>query len=208
MTSEIRLYVEGGGDQKDTKARLRTAFGAFLKEVRDRAREKRLRWYIITCGGRTSTFDAYQRALQSNPLAFNVLLVDAEAPVSSDSPWEHLKSRPGDEWDNPGMEDEHCHLMVQAMEAWLVADREKLREYYGQSFHENALPKNPNVEQIDKDALIQALKHATRDSTKREYHKTKHAPEILERIRSSEVRPKARFCDRLFRKLIAEIEAA
>jgi len=207
VTSEIRLYVEGGGDQKDTKARLRTAFGAFLEELRDRAREKRVHWSIITCGGRASTFDDYQTALRSHPRAFNVLLVDAEAPVSCDSPWEHLKSRPGDEWDNPGVADKHCHLMVQTMEAWLIADREKLREYYGPGFHENSLPNNPNVEEIAKDALEQALKKATHKTTKGPYHKTRHAPEILERIRPDEVKKRATFCRRLFDTLGSQIDA-
>ena len=207
MVGEIRLYIEGGGDQKDTKARLRTAFGAFLRELRDRAREKRIHWSIITCGGRASTFDDYQTALRSHPRAFNVLLVDAEAPVISDSPWEHLKSRPGDEWDNPGMEDKHCDLMVQTMEAWLIADREKLREYYGQGFQENSLPENPNVEQIAKNVLEEALKNATRNTRKGPYHKTHHAPEILGRIRPTEVKKKATFCSRLFNTLGSQIDA-
>ncbi len=208
MTSEIRLYVEGGGDQKETKAQLRTAFGAFLKEVRDRARKKRIHWSIITCGGRTSTFDDFQTALRSHPDALNVLLVDAEAPVTPGSPWEHLKSRSGDGRDNPGMEDKHCHLMVQTMEAWLIADRERLREYYGQGFRENALPDNPNVEEIDKKILMAALKRATRGTNKKEYHKTRDAPKILERIRPAEVGARASSCRRLFQTLGAEIDAS
>jgi hypothetical protein len=207
MTGEIRVYVEGGGDQKETKARLRTAFGAFLKELRNRAGEKRVHWSIITCGGRTSTFDDYRTALKSHPNAVNVLVVDAEAPVSCDSPWEHLKSRPGDQWHNPGVSDEHCHLMVQAMEAWLIADRERLGEYYGQGFHENSLPNNPNVEQIAKDVLAKALKNATRATRKGPYHKTRHAPEILERIRPDEVKKRATFCRRLFDTLGSQIDA-
>ncbi|MEE8452221.1 MAG: DUF4276 family protein, partial [Thermoguttaceae bacterium] len=123
--------------------------------------------------------------------------------------WEHLKNRPGDHWDNPGVENEHCHLMVQTMEAWLIADREKFKEYYGQGFQENALPNNPNVEQIGKDTLEDALKRATRNTKKGEYHKTRHAPEILERIRLSEVATaeKAKHCKRLRDKLLDEIAA-
>ena len=206
--SVVRIYVEGGGDHKDTKGRFETAFGRFLKELRDRARRKRIRWNVTACGGRTATFDAYAMALRSHPDAFNVLLVDSEGPVSYPSPCEHLSNRPHDRWQNPGVDDRHCHLMVQTMEAWLIADREKLREYYGQDFYEKALPDNPNVEEIEKDTLLKALKHATRHTKKREYHKTRHAPQILERIRASEVRQKASFCDRLFNTLIAEIDAA
>jgi len=96
VIDEIRVYIEGGGDQRSTRARLRRAFGVYLRELRDRARSKRIRWNIIICGGRTSTFDDYQTALETHPDAFNVLLVDSEGPVTCSSPWEHLRNRPGD----------------------------------------------------------------------------------------------------------------
>ncbi len=208
MVTEIRLYIEGGGDEGRTKNRFRAAFGQFLKELRNHAREKRIRWNIVMCGGRSSAFDDYKTALKSHPNALNLLLVDAEAPVNSDSPWDHLKKRPGDEWDNPGVDDKQCHLMVQTMEAWLIADREKLEEYYGQHFQASALPNNANVETVGKDTLAKALKQATRKTTKGEYHKTRHAPAILERIRPDEVRSKASFCDRLFRTVLEELNQA
>ena len=206
MRGEIRIYVEGGGDGKETKARLRTAFGAFLRELRDRARARRVRWNIVVCGGRSSAFDNYRVALRSHPDALNLLLVDSEAPVTVNSPWQHLKSHSGDNWDNPGVEDKHCHLMVQATEAWLIADRETLREYYGREFHEDALPANPNVEEIDKRTLFDSLKRATRHTSKGAYHKTRHAPMLLERVRPGEVRSRATFCDRLFKLVSAEID--
>jgi len=210
VISEVRIYVEGGGgDQKETKARLRRAFGSFLIELRDRARDRRIRWSIVACGGRGSTFRDYKTALRSHPEAFNILLVDAEGPVTSDSPWEHLRSRTGDEWSNPGVDDKHCHLMVQTMEAWLVADRDKLSEYYGQGFRANALPDNRNVERIHKDALLRASDNATRDTSKRRYSdsKSQHGPDILHRVRPSEVRPRASYCERLFSTVAAEIDA-
>ena len=203
MTREIRIYIEGGGDGRETKARLRQGFSAFLSQLRERARDRSIRWEVVACGSRESTFRNYKTALDSHPDAFNVLLVDAEAPVISDRPWEHLHRR--DNWDNPGVEDKHCHLMVQCMEAWLIADREAIRGYYGQHFQENALPNNPDVEAVDKDRLIDALQNATRNTTKGKYHKTRHGPEILERIRSEEVRSKSQYCERLFHTLLVEI---
>ncbi len=160
------------------------------------------------CGGRSSTFDDYKTALKSHPDALNLLLVDGEAPVNCDSPWDHLKQRPGDEWDNPGVDDKQCHLMVQTMEAWLIADREILAKYYGQDFQDSALPNNPDVEAVGKVTLAKALKQATRKTKKGEYHKTRHAPAILERIRPSEVRSKASFCDRLFKIVLKELGPA
>ena len=203
MTREIRIYVEGGGDGRETKARLRQGFSAFLSQLRERARDQNIRWEVVACGSRGSTFRNYKTALDSHPDAFNVLLVDAEAAVISNQPWEHLRTQ--DNWDNPGVEDKHCHLMVQCMEAWLIADREAIRGYYGQGFQENALPNNPNVEAVDKDRLFDALQNATRNTTKGQYHKTRHGPEILEKVRSDEVRSKSRHCDRLFHTLLAEI---
>ena len=207
MNREIRLYVEGGGDLKATIIKLRTAMGAFLDEVRTKARVKRIHWAIKPCGARQSAYKDFLAALKSSPQAFNVLLVDSEGPVNG-GPWDHLRNRPGDQWKNPGVDDNQCHLMVQTMEAWLIADRERLRAYYGPDFHENALPNNPNVEQIDKQDLDRALHDATRNTKKGAYHKTRHAPEILERVRLDVVRQKASFCDRLFRTLLAEIDAA
>jgi hypothetical protein len=206
VTAEIRLYIEGGGDHKDTRIRLRTAFGEFLKEVREKARAKAIRWDIKLCGARGAALHDFALAVKSCPGAFNVLLVDAEGPVTVRSPWEHLRNRKEDQWKNPGAADNQCHLMVQMMEAWLIADREKLAGYYGKGFHGKSLPDNPNVEQIDERALEESLARATRQTTKGLYHKTRHAPDILERIRPEVVRPKASYCDRLFKTLIAEIE--
>ena len=79
--------------------------------------------------------------MQSGPDVFNVLLVDAEGPALGTGVWRHLRTR--DRWENPGADETQCHLMVQMMEAWLVADRERLAEYYGENCHEKALPDNP-----------------------------------------------------------------
>jgi len=62
------------------------------------------------------------------------------------------------------------------------------------------------VETIDKDALARGLKQATRDTKKGEYHKIRHGPGILETIRSSKVRSRASFCERLFSTLAAEMD--
>jgi hypothetical protein len=204
---EIRLYVEGGGDQKDTKGRLRMAFGKFLREIKGRARSKHIEWTIVACGSRFSTFENFRLALRSHPEAVNLLLVDAEGPVRHASPWEHLRTRKGDEWKNPGAEDHQCHLMIQCMETWLLCDPEELAAYYGQGFREKALPKSADIEGVPKESVFRGLKEATRATkTKGEYHKTQHAPEILERIRAGEVRKKAPACDRLFVAMIHEID--
>jgi hypothetical protein len=204
MVGEVRLYVEGGGDQRDVKRQLERGMGQFLARVRNLARSKRIRWCIVACGGRGATFADYLTALASHPDAFNVLLVDAEGPVTAASPWDHLKATDG--WDKPaGVEDRHCHLMAQAMEAWFLADREALRQFYGNRFNDSALPNNPNVEQVSKGTLATALANATRQTQKGLYHKTRHGFKLLEVIRLDEVRRHAPFCDRLVTTLAAEM---
>lgn len=208
MTSEIRVYVEGGGADGKTKRPFRQGLNAFFGDLKEQARAKRIRFEIVACGSRSSAYDDFRIALRSHPHAFNVLLVDAEAPVTAGSPWQHLKNRKEDQWENPGTANDRCQLMVQTMEAWLIADVESLADYYGQGFQKNALPANSEVETIDKTTVDRSLMNATRNTKKGRYHKTFHLPEILARIRASIVRRKAPYCDRLFRTLETEIKDA
>ena len=173
MVKEIRIYIEGGGDGKESKAKLREGFHKFLQVSRER------RINITMCGKRNDAFRDFKNALKSHQDAFNLLLVDAEAPVKL-SPWEHLKSR--DNWDLPHVDDIHCHLMVQVMEAWFIADIETL-------------------EALDKDILNKKLKAATQNTSKGEYHKIKHASLLLASLNGDKVRKASPHCDRLFRTL-------
>jgi hypothetical protein len=145
MVSEIRIYVEGGSkSSSSTKADLRAGLGQFLNSIRQICRERHVRWDITACGARGETHKFFKDAQAKHSEAFNVLLVDSEGPVTR-AAWEHLRLH--DQWDDLTKEDkEHCHLMVQAMEAWLVADKSALERFYRQGFNEAALPKNPKVE--------------------------------------------------------------
>ena len=64
--------------------------------------------------------------------------------------------------------------MTQIMEAWFLADPDRLGECYRKGFHANALPNNRNVEQIDKQTVMRSLDDATRRTKKGKYqdHKT------------------------------------
>jgi hypothetical protein len=72
--------------------------------------------------------------------------------------------------------------MVQVMEAWFLADQQKLSLYYGQGFLQNSLPKQSDIEKIDKGKVFEALNHAVRHTNKERYHKTRHGFELLELI--------------------------
>ncbi|MGB7723574.1 MAG: DUF4276 family protein, partial [Bryobacteraceae bacterium] len=88
--------------------------------------------------------------------------------------------------------------MVQCMEAWFLADAEALRRYYGKNFRENAVRLNPKVEEIPKSDVFEALKTATKGTSKGPYHKTKHAPFLLRLINPALVKQSSGHCRRLF----------
>jgi hypothetical protein len=207
MVKEIRIYIEGGGERKDTKASLRQGFSSFFKELVQVAQSKKINWNIILCGSRNNAFRDFKNALADHPDAFVILLVDSEAPVKlKQRPWEHLKSR--DNWDAPaGVDETHCYLMVQTMEAWFMADINTLKKFYGQGFKEKAIPKNINVETIEKDLLERSLEAASRDTkSKGEYQKIKHASKLLEMLDVDKVRKASSECDRIFTTLTELME--
>jgi hypothetical protein len=197
MVSEIRIYVEGG-DRADSE--IRRGFSEFLRDLKAQARSKGIRWYIIAGRGRETTFDLFKTAIALHRNAFNILLVDSEGPVSG-TPWQHLRQR--DNWEKPhGVCDEQCHLMVQSMETWLIADLDTLRRYYGPEFIVKQIFRNANVEHIDRHDLAKALTEATKRTKKGPYRKIQHASELLAQVDVSTIHRKASYCERLFATLM------
>lgn len=199
---EIRIYVEGGGRDHASKRQIRTGFNRFFQPLRDLARG---RIEIIPCGPRSAAFENFKAALKRHPAAFNVLLVDAEAPITK-GPWQHLHLRDG--WKIQNLPEGHCHLMVQTIEAWLIADPETLAAFYGQGFRRNALPRRQDVEAIPKEDLARALDRATEATKKGRYHKIFHCSVLLGLLNRDRVRSRARHCDLLFTTLEARIRSA
>lgn len=198
MVTEVRIYAEGGGNDKSVRRNLRAGLSQFLDPLRQLARARQIHWNVILSGSRNETYANFALALKTHPDAFNVLLVDSESPVRQ-APWEHLRSQDG--WDRRGCSEEQCHLMVQAIEAWLIADPETLVGFYGQGFLLKALPDRNDVEAVPKDKVLAALSQATEKTQKKKYHKTRHCPDLLARLNPEQVRWRARHCDRLFTSL-------
>lgn len=182
----MKLYVEGGGDSKTLKTACRAGFSEFLCKAGLKGKMPR----IVACGSRQSAYNLFCTAVNSGEEA--LLLVDSEASVLAECqqgeeprdwhPWQHLKNRQGDQWDKPeNADDADCHLMAQCMEAWFLADRTNLQDFFGPGFNEKALPPEGNkVESIAKEQIYQVLSAATKNcKTKAKYGKGEHSFKLL-----------------------------
>ena len=126
-------------------------------------------------------------------------------PVQA-QPRAHLYAR--DRWDLADVDDRAVHLMVQTMEAWIVADADALSSYYGQRFNERALPRAADLERVGKQDLENSLQRATAGTQKGRYRKIAHASDLLKRIDPDTVKARCRHCRRLFDELGRMIDAA
>jgi hypothetical protein len=200
--ASVRIYFEG-----DPK--LKRGFTAVLAKLRAKAAAARLGWELVAGRSREQTFKRFRMALDTHRGDILALLVDADGAVNSDSPREHLtKHQTGLSRKPKGAKDDHAHLMVQVMESWFLADAAALEAYYGQGFRANCLPKTSSLEDVPKDTVLECLSQAVAGTRKREYHKTRHAPDLLERMDPARVRDGSKWCDRLFATVEKAIEAA
>ena len=141
-----------------------------------------------------------------------MFLLDSEeavAPFEADEkdaqenwePWMHLKSRDG--WDKPAEADSRdCHLMVQVMETWFIADIDGLKRFYKDRFSEKCLPLNNDIENIPKDTVIKCLKAATKDR----YKKGEHSYELLSQIDPNIVAERSPWAKRFIKLLVAKMQ--
>lgn len=164
-----------------------------------------MHWKLVCCGPRDETFRAFWNSLNDGDVSIVVLLVDAEGPVDAE-PLAHLQER--ETWNLTGVNDDSVHLMVQAMETWIVADADALAGYYGQHFNAAALPQASNLEHVVRRDVNGALRQATARTQKGRYQKIKHASDLLQRIDPATVQARCRHCRRLFDELGRMIHAA
>ena len=172
-----RLYVEGGGAGKDLQARCRKAFATFLAKAGLEGRMPK----VVACGPRNEAYKRFKIAFEKRePEGFVAVLVDSERPVRRPGTWQHLAQSP-DKWaPPPGANDENAHLMVQCMEAWLLADPDTLAQHFGNGFQEP--PATPSIEQVAKEDLLTRLDTATRGTKAKRYHKGRHSFALLAQV--------------------------
>ncbi len=214
----VKLFVEGGGDSKSLHTECRKAFSAFLQKAGLSGCMPR----IVACGSRNNAFDDYCTAIKNHEEA--VLLVDSEVPVIIDpnmseeektdikkwKPWYHLKNRKNqtgeltDNWNVPqNAKDTDCHLMVEVMETWFLADVEAIKKYYANKFTENCLPKNLDIEKVSKRDILSSLCDATKNTQKGSYNKSNHSFDILALIDPEKVKNRSPWAKR-FIELLTE----
>jgi hypothetical protein len=186
----VKLYVEGGGDSDALKRECREAFSKFFCNAGVNKKPR-----VVACGGRQNAYASFCTAIRNGESA--LLLVDSEAPIDEShqlgesdawTPWGHLRNRDG--WEKPNAcTNAECHLMVECMEAWLLADVACLADFYGNGFKESKLPAaNSSVETVSKSDLFSALKEATKDCIpKGQYGKGKHSFKLLATIDTNQL---------------------
>ena len=205
----VVIFMEGGGSGKGAskaKGSLRRGMDQFLDELKQAARNRGLRWKLVCCGSRDQAFGFFRDFQEHDGYDKPVLLVDAEGLVQCNSTRKHLQER--DNWKMSFCSDDSVHLMAQVMETWISADPIALENYYGNEFETNLLSKSVDLEIVPKEQISSELKQATRGTTKGEYHKIRHASEILKKLDANRVRKRCLHCDSLFQTMRCIIQDA
>lgn len=205
----IVIFMEGGGSGKGAskaKGSLRRGMDQFLDELKQAARTRGLRWKLVCCGSRDQAFRHFRDFQEHDGYDKPVLLVDAEGPVQCYSTREHLQIR--DNWSMNFCSDDSVYLMTQVMETWISSDPVALENYYGKGFESNSLSKSVNMEVVPKEQISSELKQATCGTTKGEYHKIRHASDLLKKLDADRVRERCRHCDALFHTIQRIIQNA
>lgn len=189
----LRIFVEGGGNDQETRTRCQRAFNKLAESAGFAGRMPS----FIASGGRQRAYEMFVTACEAGERC--MLLVDSEGPVTHGSSWEHVRERQGDGWSRPaGAGDEDLHFMIECMEAWILADVAVLQKKYGQRLQEGALPRRREIEQVAKSDLFDALARATPTG---EYSKGRQAFELLAAVDAKVLRERCPSAKRFFDEL-------
>ncbi len=143
-------------------------------------------------GGSTrQTLKAFAKACAkhgNDPSTIVCCLVDADAPVTTDV-LTHLHTQHS--WATPtGITTDQCHLMVQCMESWFLADPAAIAETY----HGAHYTITTAIEAVS--TPVAELKRATASK-----YKKPQAGRLLEQINPATVRHQSHYCDLLLHHL-------
>ena len=176
---KVKIYIEGGGDGADLDQAFREAWSKFFEAAGLAGKMPR----PVRGKGRQRAFDLFATAVRNRREdELPLFLVDSEDLVGQNvAGWEHLKGR--DNWDRPvGATEDQLFLMICCMETWLLADRPRLRIFFGQHWRGNALPVWPALEQVPKNRILDALQQATAACGEKRYAKGELSFQLLGEI--------------------------
>ena len=195
---KVKVYVEGGGN-RILDINCREGFRKFIEKSGISPMPQ-----VVAGGSAQDAYTKYCNAIDHGEEAF--LLVDAEESINGNfqhgdpkgwKPWAHLKARAEHKLEQPtNGQDTECHLMVQVMESWFIADPSALEQFFGDGFKKNKLPlATPSVEATCKEKIYTDLKRATTrceskgkyNKGKGKYNKGKRSFEILSEIDPNKV---------------------
>ncbi|HEX3149243.1 MAG TPA: DUF4276 family protein [Gemmataceae bacterium] len=165
---QILVFIEGEGGGRTTSKRgflageFRKSWKQFLQPLADHATNKGIRRFQCIAGrGGSAVTDTFANPLPKDQGALRILIIDSEGPVADVSkPWAALNPKKRPKWAT----DSDCYLMVQCLEAWLLADRDGLKAHFDRTktcFNEKKLKKWPNLEALDRKTVQRAISDAT-----------------------------------------------
>lgn len=185
MVERITIHFEGDG-------RLKPGFRKLFERHADRARGNRIRFKVVAGGSNAETVKDFLMSCRRNPSDLNVLLVDSEAPApNAADAIQQLRSRGYWEDANAAVNDGQINFMVQAMEAWFIADPRALARHFGNRFNADGLPSPRNAESISPKDLTDSIDQALRavgGRRRRKYDKARDGARLLELLDETTVR--------------------
>ena len=184
MVSRVVIHFEGHSN-------LKFGFGKLFGEHKERARQNGIRFDMIAGGSNAETVKDFLRSCRRNPSDLNVLLIDSEGPaLSAAEAIRALRSR--SYWDaNAAPEDWQLNFMVQAMEAWFIADPQAMARYFGDGFAAGRLPNPQNAESVSPNGLTDSINQALRGiggRRRKKYDKARDGARLLALIDEPTVR--------------------
>lgn len=200
----VRLYIEGDKKERGKGGfiSLRQGFSEFFGKWAEQEKLK-LKFDNNILGSRGDAVNIFLKFVKLYPKEPIFLLIDTEREKDiAEDPKKFLKEDfPNSDFKT--VKESQCHFMVQAMETWFLADKEKLKSCFDNKFREKDLPKHSEIEKIPKDDVIEKLKLATKETSngKGKYDKGGNAGKILREIRPHKVYKSAPHCERLFNAL-------
>jgi hypothetical protein len=154
----ITLFMEGSSNDKN--GNLRQGFGKLFEQKLKGKMPK-----IILGDDKHSTIRKFNADKLSEK---KLILIDLDASEEDrDSELTKL-----------GLDKAHAFFMIQELEAWFISQSEILDSYYSTDIKSKIQTKDPKAISNPSDLLIQL----TKKTKKGEYHKVKHATDLLKKL--------------------------